>query len=124
MRPLPNSTSALNYFVAVLLLLLPLNSNAAPTEELAPNIIARIEQSMKGKVIHSEPITNPNAKCYEETRIVRMGGKPLTVTSPKCRLPDGRWQTGIFYKVQLLSKKGRMQFLKVNPHTGHIQQLN
>ncbi|MCH2037505.1 MAG: HTTM domain-containing protein [Rickettsiales bacterium] len=93
-------------------------------KKLSPYIIDRLERSLKGRVISSQPVNVDAIRCYEETRILNMGDKPMPVVAEKCLMSDGSWRTGTDYKVQFMAKSGKILFLVVNPDTGKLEYLN
>lgn len=104
--------------------LIPSDALALEHKKLSPYVIDRLERSLQGRVIASQPVSVDAERCYEETRILNMGDNPMPVVAEKCLMSDGSWRTGTDYKVQFMSKSGKIIFLVVNPDTGKLEYLN
>lgn len=84
---------------------------------LPPPIIGNIQQRFEGRVIGVRPNGGP---CRNVEREIIINGSPVVARDFACQQPDGTWSTEFNYDVQVLTRRGNVVIVTVDPVSGRV----
>lgn len=88
---------------------------------LPPHIIAGLQRQFNGRVVGITPSSAaPGRECREFHNNITIDGQQQQAFGTACLQPDGSWRIENNYDVQVLTQRGKVIIVTIDPSTGRV----